>query len=365
MKRVSTILLLFVFILISCSKEKGCTDPDAVNYNPDAEKDDGNCVFDNDKHNPTPYEFDIPFKFPSIDQPAENMATVEGVKLGKMLYYDPALHKDSSHSCASCHNIQYGFTTPGTNVMHHSNLAWATAFLWDGRTGHTTLEGINYFEVKDFFETDLQRLQNHPDYPELFKKAFGTDEITYELAAFALSQFMRTQITGNSNFDKWLKDEYVMTESEMRGWIIFNSEPRLLTGDLQGGGDCFHCHGTILLTTGIFHNIGLDSVFDINNYGLANLTGNNADIGKFKAPSLRNVELRKGYMHDARFKTLEEVIEFYNTGGLASEYIDPLMKTSGRDGLQLTEQEKSDLIEFLKTLTDHTFINNPELKTPF
>ncbi|MBL0309772.1 MAG: c-type cytochrome [Bacteroidetes bacterium] len=147
----------------------------------------------------------------------------------------------------------------------------------------------------------------------------------------------------------------MLNDDELRGLYIFNTEK----------GDCFHCHSLGLFTDGQFHNIGIDSVFSGVNLGRYNVTGEDGDIGKFKTPSLKNIALTGPYMHDGRFKTLEEVIEFYNSQVRKSPSLDPIMsKPSFKYGLQLTQQDKNDLLAFLKALTDSAFIHNPALAAP-
>lgn len=303
-------------------------------------------------YDPTPFELKIPAFFPILDLPADNPLTVEGVKLGRMLYYDPTLHIDSAQACASCHLQANSFTSSG-EVLPHLNLGWNTAFLWNGKV-QGTLEDVMLFEVKDFFKTDLDRLRKHPEYQRLFFEAFGQDTITYELAANALAQFQRTMVSSNSKYDQAIQpgNGVFLTEAELNGYDIFFSEK----------GDCFHCHGGILFTDNQFHNNALDANPEA---GLSEITGQPLDVGKFKTPTLRNVELTGPYMHDGRYATLEEVIDFYSEGLKASETVDPLMKNLHTGGIRLSTQEKSDLLAFLKTLTDTSYTTNPELASPF
>ena len=155
---------------------------------------------------------------------------------------------------------------------------------------------------------------------------------------------MRTLITSNSKVDKFLRGELQLSPSELNGYAIFNSEK----------GDCFHCHGTAMYTDHFFHNNGLNAMHSETNMGRYLVTNDVDDMGKFYSPSLRNIELTAPYMHDGRFTTLEEVVDHYNSGGIYSPTIDPLMKKVGV-GLQLTNQEKKDLVTFLKALTDNEF----------
>lgn len=353
MKHYITLLLLLsiVFLLVHCQKDD----------DPEPEEDNDETPV----HDPDPYDIEIPSFFPNMNIPEDNPTTHQGVELGRMLYYDKVLDKDSARSCATCHQQEFGFTTPDSEVLPHINLAWSDHFLWDGRERASTLEEINVFEVEEFFSTDMERLNNHPDYPDKFYKAFGDDDITVELVAKALAQFMRIQISADSKFDRYLRGEEDLSPAEDRGFQIFNSEPRLISGTQAAGGDCFHCHGGPTFTSNDFFNNGLDSIYGQHNQGYFIVTGDSSDMGAFKPPTLRNVALRDGYMHDNRFSTLEEVVEFYNSGGHQTPFTDPFMKTAGKGGLNLTEAEKQDLIAFLHALTDETFLENPELSSPF
>ena len=161
--------------------------------------------------------------------------------------------------------------------------------------------------------------------------------------------------SSNSKFDRYQRQEEQLSNSELNGMTIFFTEK----------GDCFHCHGIPLMTNNEFHNIGLDSIFVGNNVGRNYITGSPYDLGKFKTPTLRNVELTSPYMHDGRFTTLEEVVEHYNSDVKRSATVDPIMTKPGKEyGLQLTTQEKQDLVAFLKTLTDWEFVNDTSLASP-
>jgi cytochrome c peroxidase len=173
------------------------------------------------------------------------------------------------------------------------------------------------------------------------------------LVVKAIAQFERTIISSNSKWDKYLRGEVSLSQTEAKGFEIFFTEK----------GDCFHCHTTILFTDNLFHNNGLDSIF--NDEGLSNITNNPNDQGKFKTPTLRNIEFTAPYMHDGRFTTLEEVIDFYSEGIVWSSTIDPLMKKVSQGGVHLNEEEKNNLIAFVKTLTDTTFVNNSDYSNPF
>ncbi len=320
-------------------------------------------------YNPTPYELTLPFKFPEFEIPPGSELTEEGIALGRELFYDPILSVDSTLACAGCHKAQEGFSDSnfrsegvgGTlgkrQAMPVMNLAWGEKFFWDGRANsiaHQVLFPVeDPLEMKSDWTNIEDRLNLHKDYPAKFYAAFGTDKITKELVGKAIAQFERTMISGNSKHDAVLENLAFFTPSEQRGFELFNTEEA----------DCFHCHGGALFTDNLFHNNGLDSVY--TDIGLAGVTGRGVDTGYFKTPSLRNLIFTAPYMHDGRFKTLEEVVDHYSEGLINSPYIDPLMLFANEGGVHLSEQQKRDLVAYLKTLTDTSFINNPAFQNPF
>jgi len=325
-----------------------------------------------------PYELKIPEGFPAMPVPADNPMTVEGVELGRKLFYDEILSSDYSISCGSCHAPSVGFSdssqySKGVNgaignrqSMALVNLGWSYGFFWDGRAA--TLEQQVLGPVPNPVEMHLQwkdaanRLQNHSTYPFLFKKAFNTYQIDSSLVAKAIAQFLRTMISGESKFDRVVRNEESFTPDESYGYDLFQRDKNEGAGII--GGDCFHCHVHPIffqLNTEYLNN-GLDATF--TDLGRGMVTNNVNDNGKFKTPSLRNIELSAPYMHDGRFTTLEQVIEHYSTGLQNSATISPLMKEIDNGGLLLPPYEKTCLVAFLKTLTDWEFINNPEFKDP-
>lgn len=376
-KRVIIIILALVSfsIFYSCRK-KGCTNPMADNYDPKAKADDGSCICSNDNNNnnpPTPYVLQTPELFdqylPAPNIPIDNPLTVEGVFLGKKLFYDPILSGDNTLACAGCHapatsfvdtnqfSIGIDMVAGNRNSMPLMNLAWnyGDKFFWDGRSIGLEAQSLkpvtDTIEMHETWVNAMSKLQAHPNYPGLFKAAFGTQVIDSLLVAKALAQFERTLITGDSKFDKFLRNELGLTSQELNGFSVYMNENK---------GDCFHCHGSPtnpLWTDNDFHNNGLDANFNDN--GLGKVTGNPADNGKFKTPTLRNLVFTAPYMHDGRFMTIDQVIEHYSTGLKNSPTIDPLMKKVGNGGAQLTPTEKADLKAFLLTLTDSSFNNNP------
>ena len=233
----------------------------------------------------------------------------------------------------------------------HINLAWSRNFLWDGSTAGT-LEDAMRMEVNDFFHTNVERLRA-PDLEAMFLAAFGTPEITTERAALALAQFQRTLVSDRSRFDAYAKgDTSAMVDAELRGMELFYGERT----------ECFHCHATRLFTDNSFHNIGLDA--DVAGTGRGAFTGRARDDGLFKTPTLRNVERTGPYMHDDRFATLEEVVDFYSEGVVYSNTVDTLMPNVSGGGMHLSTEERADLVAFLRALTDEQFLNDPALANP-
>ena len=307
---------------------------------------------------PTPYEHDIPSYFPVLETPADNPTTVEGVALGRQLYYDARLSNDGRR-CGGCHLQANGFSAETMSapppVMPHVNLGWSESFLWNGAKT-LSLEDMMLFEVVEFFEADFAALSAIPEYPPAFAAAFGDEEVTAERTARALAQFERTLVSANSRFDRFLRGELELTAEEQLGYVLFNTER----------GDCFHCHGAPLMTDGAFHNNGLDAVFTNESQGRYLVTGAPSDMGRFKTPTLRNVALRGPYMHDGRYASLAEVIDHYDSGVQLSDTLDPIMTKPGKEfGLQLSADEKAALVAFLESLSDDTYANNPDLSDVF
>lgn len=318
---------------------------------------------------PTPLDLAIPSNFPVMNIPPDNPTTVEGVALGRKLFYETRLSGDNTQSCASCHAQAFGFTDNGKafstgidglqgniNAMAVINIGWASELFWDGRAaGVEAQAGMpveNPIEMHETWANVVTKLSADPDYRAAFKTAFGTEEISKDLATKAIAQFERTLISGNSEYDKFKRGEpHTMSESAIRGMDLFFSETA----------DCFHCHSFDLFTDNAFHNNGLDQTLWEGNIGRAAVTGNSADHGKFRTATLRNIAFTGPYMHDGRFQSLEEVIEHYNSGIRYTGTLDPLLT---RGNLNLTGQQKTDLLEFLHTLTDSTFLNNPDFGPP-
>ena len=302
-----------------------------------------------DPYQPTPYELLKPAYFPNATNiPADNPMTEEGVALGRKLFYDPRLsgrdHAESITCCASCHHQEKSFEYGAPTGTHHAmlpliNLTWNTTGLgWNG--GVATLEDMVLAAVTSPVEIDadtnqvVRYLQNTNDYPELFEKAFGSRDITFINIERAIAQFVRNLVSADSKFDRYLRGEEQLSQDELEGYLLFVTED---------GADCFHCHGgggNALMTTHLFYNNGLDDHFT-DPQDRQSITGNPADQGAYKAPTLRNIAVSAPYMHDGRFTTLDEVIDFYSDGVKNSATISPLMHHVMQGGVRLTEEERS------------------------
>lgn len=314
------------------------------------------------------FPLEISRRLPQVKLPADNPLTVEGVSLGEKLFHDPRLSVNNTQSCASCHIRSQAFSdlrqfsegAEGQMGKRHAmplfNLAWDSSFFWDGRA--RSLREQVLMPVQDAHEMNesLSRVvKKIADRAEDFTQAFGTGEINAERIAKSLEQYLLTLVSQESRFDRAARKIAALSEAEKRGLQLFVTEFDPARG--LRGADCFHCHGGTLFTDHQFKNNGLDLI--PSDKGRMGVTGNAADLGKFKTPSLRNIAVTAPYMHDGRFQTLEEVVEHYNSGVQRSDTLDPNLAKHPNTGLQLTSQEKSDLVAFLKTLTDEAFITEP------
>jgi len=325
-----------------------------------------------DASGPRPYFLKVPEGFPDYFLDEQNRLSYEGIELGRRLFYDPILSRNNNISCGSCHIQEYAFSDPrkksigthGDETGFHSmplfNIAWMDRFFWDGRA--PTREAQALKPVVSHAEMDMkwtevaERLKKHPEYPRLFKKAFGDAEIDSSLVTKALVQFEMTIVSANSKFDRFLRGETELTPMENLGYEVFSSFAR---------GDCTHCHllQNPQLADNSFHNNGLDKDGEVKP-GLYNVTGIMQDYGKFKTPSLRNLAFTAPYMHDGRFATLEQVINFYSSGVHTNSTVDPLMQFAFQGGVQLDTVEKQAIIAFLLTLTDSSLVTNPAYSNP-
>lgn len=317
------------------------------------------CKKDEDTSLDAPYALTLPAGFPAMNIPVGNELTVVRVELGKMLFFDKALSRDSSVSCGSCHlqsnafsdKVALSFGVEGRTGMRNSpplfNLGYYPSFFADG--GVPTLELQVLAPVQDVNEMDhefplaVERLAQNPRYQELGQIAYGRAFDAFVLTR-AIAAFERTMISGNSAYDKYNNGQSsTINASAKRGLELFTSE-RL---------SCSGCHSGFTFTDFSFKNNGLYVAYA--DTGRMRVTALPADRDKFKVPTLRNIGLTAPYMHDGSIATLPEVIEHYNSGGAANPQKDDRIKP-----LQLTSQEKSDLLEFLHSLTDNEFVTDPK-----
>jgi cytochrome c peroxidase len=326
---------------------------------------------------PQPYVLEEPAYFVKILIPDDNPFTAQGVALGRRLFHDPILSGDGTLSCAVCHRQELAFSDgkalseglggrgrrgalPLFNVGYHYR-----GLFWDGRVA--SLEEQTLVSVEDPLElgaqwdTVLERLRRHEQYPRWFREAFGIthrDSIERMHVAKALAQFQRTLVSADAKYDRVLRGEAVYTPAEQRGWAIFFD-----ASDTLPFSECGHCHLDPLFTNLEFFNNGLDAVANLEDFsdqGRRLVTGRRSDAGKFRTPSLRNIALSAPYMHDGRFATLEEVIDHYVSGGHYAENVNPNVRK-----LRFTDQDKADLIAFLHTLTDTAFLENKAFGNPW
>ena len=365
---------LVVLFVLSCSKEQ--------NHN---------------NSSPTPYSISIPPYFPTLlNIPYDNPLTVEGIKLGRYLFYDGRLsgRTDSLMSCYTCHIQAHGFECGLTNsdypdghphgltgiptphtMLPMINLVWnANGYLWNGKiypsnpdSNYRNIENLVSMailaphEIHGSIEKTVEMIQSIPLYPPMFKAAFGTNEITLGRISKAIAQFVRTLISADSRFDQYMRGELQLSSQELNGFVLFTTE---------NGGDCFHCHGgegNPLFTTNLFYNNGKDTCFSgscEDTRDRYHITGNTNDIGAYRAPTLRNIEFTAPYMHDGRFKTLDEVLHFYNEGVKNTPYTNSLMHHAANGGVRLTASQLNDIKAFLLSLSDQGFITNPAFSRP-
>lgn len=303
----------------------------------------------------TPFHLLVPKGFPEVNIPNDNQLTEERINLGKKLFYDPILSRDSSISCNSCHLQEFAFTDANPtsigiagrlgkrNAMSLANVAYAN-FL-QRESGVPTLEMQVLVPIQEHNEMDFnivavaEKMNEDPQYRKLSYEAYGKLPDAFVITR-AIAAFERTLLSGNSKYDT---DQ--LSESEQRGMALFFSDSLA----------CSSCHGTFLFTNQQPENNGLYEQY--TDSGRYILTGLQEDIGRFKTPTLRNVELTKPYMHDGSISSLEEVIAHYESGGMNHVNQSAILK-----GFTLTETERDELIEFLNSLTDYEFTQNAFFK---
>ena len=300
--------------------------------------------------------FKNPKGFPKpIYDLSKNKPTPEGFSLGRKLFYDPILSVDYFTSCATCHQHFAAFAHIDHPLSHGiggkigmrnvpalQNLIWKDAFMADGGINHLDLQPIapitSPTEMGENLPNVLMKLQADSSYKRMFYKAFNDSIITTEMLMKSLSQFLSLMISCNSRYDKFLAGSDTLSSIEQKGLNLFKS-------------NCISCHPPPLFTDNKYHNIGLKPDSTINDRGRQAITSYKEDYFKFKTPSLRNVEMTYPYMHDGRFRNLKEVLNHYGTSQSCIEF-------------SLDEYEKSQLIAFLKTLTDMEYLHDRRFSDP-
>jgi cytochrome c peroxidase len=315
------------------------------------------------------YKVFLPANFPAPTYDlAQNPVTKAGFELGRKLFYDPILSRDSTIACADCHISFSAFIHPDHTTSHGidglfgrrnalpvQNLIWQSSYFWDGGVGQMDLIPLNAITNPVEMDEDpvrvVAKLNRHPQYPGLFKAAFaGQDTVSGTKMLLALSQFMAMLVSADSRYDHYVRHEPDGTLSalEINGLDVFQQK-------------CATCHATDLFTDRRYRNNGILSDFTLDQ-GRNEVSTLPEDIGKFRVPSLRNVAITGPYMHNGKFKTLEAVLEHYATGVKNSPTLDPLLKQNGQLGIPLTTEEKQALLAFLQTLTDQAFIQDERFR---
>jgi cytochrome c peroxidase len=348
------------------------------------------------------WEWDLPPGFPRPRVPDDNPMSAAKVELGRHLFYDVRLSSTGTYACATCHVQALAFTdgrrnaigetgeVHRRNAMTLANVAYGSSLTW----AHPSLAELEEQAPLPIFGDDpielgleseaqlVAILEAEPRYAALFAEAFPgeSDPIALANVAKGLASFQRTIVSGNSPFDEWFygKSYGEFSSSAARGWEIFTQPPA----------NCFRCHMDITLSDAIayegmpfeaapMHNIGLydlddQGAYPPNDCGLVEITGDPADMGKFKTPSLRNVAVTGPYMHDGSIATLEDVMDHYAAGGRvitkgpnAGDSRDSPLRSEHVQGFPMTERQRADLVALMHTFTDEAFLADPALGDPW
>lgn len=330
---------LMLVLLFACKKEEPASEPSISMF------------------------FPANFPAPVYDFTA-NPLTQPGFELGRALFYDPILSRDSSIACADCHISYSAFSHPDhatshgidglfgrRNALPIQNMAWFNNYFWDGGVPYLDFVPLN--AIQSAVEMDespvrvVEKLQRHPQYPLRFKAAFPEmDTITGAYMLQALSQFMAALVSANSRYDHYVRKEAGgdMTNEELEGLQLFKLK-------------CASCHAGELFTDQRYRNNGILDDFS-HDQGRNEVSALPDDVGKFRVPSLRNVAVTSPYMHTGKFKTLESVLDHYASGVKDSPSLDPILRNNGSLGIPLSAAEKQKIITFLQTLTDTDFLND-------
>ena len=295
---------------------------------------------------------------------AKNPLTTEKIALGRVLFYDPILSRDSTISCATCHSPYSAFTHIDHQFSHGidnklgnrnapslMNLAWSNSFMWDGAVKHLDMQALapmsNPDEMDETLKHVVTKLQQNRIYPKLFYNAFGDSIITGEHTLKAISQFMLTLVSSNSKYDSVMRQEATFTTQEANGYRLFQA-------------NCASCHREPLFTNNKFENNGLPVDTFLNDMGRMRITQDSANYLQFKVPSLRNVQYSYPYMHDGRFVRLQQVLNHYANGIVRGKTLSKQLDKP----IVLSSNDKVDIIAFLYTLSDKEFLQNDKFSFP-
>jgi len=310
-------------------------------------------------------DFIVPKGWPKPEYDfTKNPLTSEKIALGRALFYDPILSRDSTISCATCHSPYSAFTHIDHQFSHGidnklgkrnapslMNLAWNNSFMWDGAVKHLDMQALapmsNPDEMDETIKHVVGKLQGNKLYPKLFLYAFGDSIITGEHTLKAISQFMLTLVSCNSKYDSVMRGESTFSQQEKNGYTLFQA-------------NCALCHREPLFTNNKFENNGLPIDTSLNDIGRMRITQDSANYLQFKVPSLRNVQFSYPYMHDGRFARLQQVLNHYTNGIVRSKTLSKQLDKS----IVLSSNEKVDIIAFLYTLTDKEFLLNDKFSFP-
>lgn len=293
-----------------------------------------------------------------------NTITPEGFVLGRKLFYDPILSKDSSISCGSCHQQFAAFSHIDHSLAHGiggrigkrnipalQNLIWNKEFMWDGSINHLEVQALapitNKNEMDETLEHVIAKLNQRKDYQNAFYLAFKDSIVSSEMILKSLTQFMGLMISANSKYDRYTAGKETYSEEEMTGLKLFRSK-------------CANCHKEPLFTDNTYRSNGIPINKRLDDKGRNVITGNENELYKFKVPSLRNIELTFPYMHDGRFKNLTEVLNYYGDSSKHSNYSDTLIHTIGK----ISKEDITALNAFLLTLTDKSFVYDRRFADP-
>ncbi len=301
---------------------------------------------------PKPAAFAVPRGLPAIIWPKDNPYTPAKAELGRLLYFEKRISADGTLSCASCHDPKKGYTDQaavstgirgqkgGVSAPTVINRAYGMLQFWDGRAKSLEDQAIgpmaNPIEMGNTHTAVVDTLKKIPGYRTRFQQVFGTDEITLDHVAKAIATFERTVLSGNAPYDRYKAgNKSAMSASQVRGMDVFFNKAK-----------CDQCHEGASFTLNAFHNLGVGQDKAEPDPGRFAVTKKPEDFGAFKTPTLREIEHTFPYMHDGSLKTLEEVVDFYDKGGIANKNLDERMKK-----LNLTPQDKADLVAFMKALS--------------